>query len=246
MCLYLRNVYLMLAALLLFFSCENKKQDSSDEKVIKNYDKQGRLLQEIIYDELGKPDRVVKDYYKNGQVFQEAHYVNGYMQGFVKRYFEDGTLLSETPYDSGKIHGVENKYRKDGKLSYEAPYHKGFPCKGLKEYLLDGSLKTKYPFITITPIDNILRDEQYILEVALSDATTSVEYYSGKLKNGNCFAEGFEEFSNVKKGVLRIEYAVPPGRFLMEQIDVIAKMKTVQGNYYILERHYNVAVENRF
>src|SRR5687768_2297144 len=95
----LQHLYVLIAALC--FCCKSKVAD--EEGVVKNYDQEGRLIQEVIYDQKDATRRIVKDYYKNGQIFQQVEYINNLKQGVVKSYYEDGTLLRETPYDSGRV-----------------------------------------------------------------------------------------------------------------------------------------------
>jgi hypothetical protein len=66
------------------------------------------------------------------------------------------------------------------------------------------------------------------------------------LTDGKCIGKEAELLGTVKKGVLTLDYLLPSGSIVMERINIIAKMKTVQGNFYILQRSYNVAAENRY
>ncbi|HEY8934920.1 MAG TPA: hypothetical protein VIM65_06845 [Cyclobacteriaceae bacterium] len=228
-----------------FSSCKKSDTKPAYTDGFENvYTDDGTLLQRIKYIH-NDEDRIVRDYYKNGQLFQEIHYVNYKMQGEVKKFYEDGKPYMIVPYDSGKVDGIEIKYRKDGTLAYEAPYRKGKPITGLKEYLLDGSLKTQYPRLVIKPIDRMLTDEVYILQLSMSDGSHHVEYYEGKLTDGLYLGEDASQMYPVKKGVLNKEYYVPQGGFRMEQVSFIAKLKTSQGNYYFTKASYNLAVENR-
>jgi hypothetical protein len=50
---------------------------------------------------------------------------------------------------------------------------------------------------------------------------------------------------HTEKGVGKLYYMLPPGGFVMEKLNIIAKVKTDLNNYYITQLSYNLAVENR-
>ena len=223
----------------------DKKKPSQADGVKMDYYPGGQLRAEVVYKD-GKKNGTAKQYYQDGKLYLEIDYANNIKHGWVRRYYEDGKIYMETPYDSGMISGVQKKYRVGGKLSAEIPYYKDFPCIGLKEYLLDGSLKGKWPTIVIKPINNLWKDNQYMLRLSMSDATRAVEYYLGELSEGKSLAWDAERVLTVdSKGVGTLTFTLPQGAFMMKDVNIIAKVKTLQGNYYITQRRYNLAIENK-
>lgn len=219
-------------------------EDKTNGVVKANYP-DGSLRAEIPHVE-GLKHGMATEYYKTGKIFQTIEYAKGLKHGWAKRYWENGNLYQETPYDSGKIHGEQKKYREDGKLASVAVYEYDNPCVDLKEYLLDGKQKRDYPKIVITPIDNLWRDNEYILRLSVSDKTKSVEFFTGKLTNGRCLGDQASKVWNTdRNGVGEITITLPPGGFMMEELNIIAKVKTRQGNYYITQRKYNLAIQNK-
>lgn len=246
--------YLLPAILALFcYGClpitkedEKKQEKTKAEKdgVRKTFYSNGKLRSEVPIKN-GKKNGLAKDFYSDGTPHFEINYVDNVKQGITRMYYQNGKLYEETPYEKDKIHGVKKRYRQDGKLSTEAPYHLGEPCIGLKEYLTDGSPKTKYPTIVVTAINNLLREDRYILRLNMSDNAKNVTFYTGKLEDG-CINSSLEQiYQTPKKGVSEISIYLPPGAFLMEEINIVAKVKTALGNYYVTQRKYNVAIENR-
>jgi hypothetical protein len=239
------HILICLLSTVLFYSCSGDKKDGKEKDgLVKHYDAMGKLVQEANYKN-GRLNGLVTDYYKNGKVLQEVNYVNDIKHGIAKKYYEDGTLSRVTPYDSGIVDGIEYKYRKDGKPISEAIFDKGNPCIGLVEYLPDGSLKTKYPRIVVTPVDDMLRKDKYMLRVELSDGTKAVKWYLGKLTDGKYIGREAQDQWSVKNGVLTLEYYVPSGSFIMERINIIAVVKTFHNNDYITQYNYNISAENR-
>lgn len=80
----------------------------------------------------------------------------------------------------------------------------------------------------------------------MSEKVREVEYYTGELTNGNCIGEKAVKIWNTDRyGLAEIPFQVLPGQFLMQKVNVIAKVKTTLGNYLVIEKSMNVAVENR-
>lgn len=241
-----RLAYSLLASLFLHFSSCSlfKTQEDPAEESQRSYHPNGQLHKEII-DENDSVS-IYREYFNNGQIFQEIRSVNKLREGLVKKYHKDGVLYDEIPYVKGKIHGTEKKYRRSGDLMAEIPYHEGNLCKGLKEYTVDGKLKKRYPEIIITPIDNILKDESYTVQISLSDGSKSVEYYEGDLTDGKYIGDDAGKVWETSNGVGKLQFKIVRGMFIMEELNIIAKVKTIQGNYYITEKTYHVALDNRF
>lgn len=237
-------VFILLCSLV---SCKKSSEDlPTDPGVKKVYYPDGKIHKEVTFKN-GAKNGVSKEYYNNGQVFQEVNYENNLREGLAKRYFESGIVSQETPYKNDEMHGVQKRYRRSGQLMAEVPYHEGNVCVGLKEYTVDGKLKKRYPSIVVTPVDRIVIDGSYTLEIRLSDGTKGgVEYFEGKFTGGQYIDPGASRIWDVRDGVGRLVYRLPRGGFLMEEINIMAKMKTVQANYYITQTTYHLAAENRY
>jgi hypothetical protein len=231
---------------------KSKNDDGAEEKkekvtdgVIKSHFKSGKLRAEIPM-KAGKKEGLAVEYYENGNKFQEIEYKGGIKEGLAKKYYESGQLAQETNYHEGKYHGVQKKYRANGKLTTEASYSNDEPCKGLKEYLIDGAPKKKYPDIVLKTEDHIMQEGIYLLKISLSEKVKEVEYYTGQLTDGACLGEKAVKIWNTDRyGFADIKFQVLPGQFIMQKVNVIAKVKTTLGNYYVMEKAINIAAENR-
>lgn len=213
--------------------------------IITSHHANGKVRAEINYKD-GKKDGIAKEYYSTGSPYMEIEYKNGIKDGLAKRYYENGKLYQQTPYVNGKIQGKQLKYYEDGKPMAIIPYHQDEPCSGLVEYTLKGEVKKQYPTIVITPLNTLLKDNKYTLRLTLSDKSKNVQFYTGSLSKEGCV--GYETkkiWESETPGVTDLEYVLPRGHFIMDKINIIAKVKTVQGNYYFIQKPYNLAVENR-
>jgi hypothetical protein len=240
----LRLVFYLVSLVFVAFGCKSAAEKTASlNGHQKFYYPDGSLYLEGTYvDSVAHGD--FKQYFKNGNVYEEAHYVNGVQYGITKRYYENGSLSMEIPYDSGRVHGLQKKYRKDGTLAYEAPYHYDKPCIGLKEYYTSGRVVDKLPEIVITAEDKTWSDNRYSLHLSISNGMRAV-FFRGELTDGRYIGNKAEELYMESNGTARIDYHVGLGMMVMEKINIIAKVQSDLKNYYIIQRSFNVAVQNR-
>lgn len=248
----MKLVTCLIFSIFLFFQTSCDTESHSGKKnpkprmkdgVAKSFYKGGKLHSEIVYKDGKKTGKAI-EYYKNGGKSLEIDYKNGIKHGNVKRFFENGQLSELILYVDGKKNGVQKKWRENGKLVTEAPYMNDLPCQGLKEYLLDGSIKMNYPSIIITPINKLDTQGLYILRLTLSNKSRNVSYAKGIL-NSECISDALDPiFFDENTGVGEIRYYLSPGEFKMEEINIIAKVKTLLGNVKIIQKSYNVAIDN--
>jgi hypothetical protein len=217
--------------------------DPKDANIRRTYYPDGKIHKEIVTNN-GTKSGISKEYYKNGQVFQEVNYVANLREGIARRYFDTGVLSQETPYKNDKMHGIQKKYRRSGKLMAEIPYFEGHLCVGIKEYTTEGVVKVRYPDIEITPINTVQKDNSFILEISMSDNSKGVDYYTGELVDGKYIKEEMNSIFDTKGGVARIHYTIPKGDSRNETINIIAKVKTAQSNYYITQKSYRLSVRH--
>jgi antitoxin component YwqK of YwqJK toxin-antitoxin module len=231
---------------IVFFGCSNMEQDATKKKrdgLVKQYGKGGVLKNEIMYAN-SKKNGPAKTYYSDGTLRQEITYVNDTKHGIAITYYENGKKYQETMYDSGVIVDVRRKYRENGNLFAEIPYVNGETAKGLKEYLVDGTLKKNYPKIVIKELNQILKKSEFKLLINMSNNAKSVTFYRGQLTDGQVIGRDAGKIFRQSKGRAEITFPVPPGAFLMQKINIIAVVKTRLGNPYIVEKSYNLAIEN--
>ncbi len=222
-----------------------KKDEHVKDGITRLYYSDGKLRAEISM-KGGLRNGLATDYYTNGQKHLVINYVNNKNEGLVTKYYDNGRVDEETMYKDGKMHGLKKSYRKDGSLSAEVTYHNGLPCAGLKEYSPDGKLRKDLPKIVVEGIDKMLTENKYILRLRMSDNSTNVTFYRGKLTGGCLDDNNVREIYRGKtKGVAELDFYIGPGMFVMEEIPLIAKVKTPRGNYYVTQINHNLAIEYR-
>jgi len=248
----MKLVFALVAIGLLSCYPESKKGEEANGKVNPDGSKlatskysNGKVKAEITYKD-GKRNGMSRSYDKQGNLMLELPYVDDKREGMSKKYYAGGKQLSQTTeYRGDKIHGKQTKYRENGDLMSEARYENDFPCLGLKQYLTDNTLKQEYPAIRITPIDQIEAQGLYTLEISMSEKVSAVKYYSGKLSTSGCLTgDLFFILQNEAKKTGQLRYHLSPGGFIMEELNIIAAVTTLQGNTYITQRTYNLAIDN--
>jgi hypothetical protein len=233
----------ILVSLSTFISCKTfTEPDTSTgllNGVYKYYYANGNLYLEVSYKD-SILHGTTKQYFKNGTVYEQTEYDNGLKHGLEKRFYEDGKLCLETPYVKGKVHGIQRKFRKDGALAFEAPYHQGSSCVGLKEYYISGNLVENYPAIVIEEV----QDNQLSLRISLSQNVRHVEFYKGKLTEGKFISNEAESIAVETPGISKLDYLISSEAFATDTVNIIAKVKTDLGNYYIAQAQYSPGAIN--
>lgn len=243
---------------LLLLSCGpgNKKEkvgpkdtvavDSLGQKVVRSYFPGGKTKSEVIYKN-GKKNGVARTYDSDGSVILELPYVDDMREGTSKKYYAGGKVLAQTTeYKNNKMNGFQTRYRGNGDLMSEARYEDDFPCTELREYLENKALKKKYPAIEIKVQNTMDMNGVYKLKISLSERARTIKFYEGKLTSTGCMGDQlnyllFDEATRTAE----ISYRLPPGGFVMEELNIIAAYETLMGNTAIAQRKYHVAVDNK-
>jgi hypothetical protein len=224
-------------------STTDKSKSDAEKLQVTKY-ANGKRKAEVPYKD-GKRNGMSKSYDMKGNISLELPYVNDKREGQSKKYYEGGKqVFQTTEYKDDKMHGVQVKYRLNGAVMSEARFENGYPCAGLKQYLTDNTLKQKYPKIIVKPIDMLETTGSYVLEISMSEKVREVKYYTGKLSPSGCLSDNLYYVmldEQRKTGILK--YNLQPGGFLMEELNIIAAVETLQGNTYITQRTYNLAID---
>jgi antitoxin component YwqK of YwqJK toxin-antitoxin module len=220
-------------------------KDSLRDGPTKNYDNQGRLLSEVNYINNVKEGTVTNYYAESGKVSSVFEYRAGVKQGDEIWYYENGKEYRITPYVDGKMNGVQKYYYETGELMAEVPYYNNWPGKGLKEYNKDGSLVTGYPTIAISKEDHLANANSVLLKFSLSDKSTDVVFYRGKLYQGIYLSDELSTMAT-QNGMTQISFNLPKGARVDQNVDIVANYKTKYGIPCILTTTYRLQIYNTF
>ena len=236
-------IFCLLSSCIPDFGAKEPKE-KKNENLVKTFYPDGTLKTEVPI-ENKKKNGLAKAYYADGKLRQSIEYMNGFKHGEATTYYENGNKYQVSRYKYGKLHGIRERYHEDGKLMSEVPYYEGDPAAGLKEYLLDGSLKKKYPHLVIKAEDQLIRNNVYKIHLQVSDGNKRVKYYLGSLDENGVVPKGTPRLEDNGKGKATMEFALPPGAFIMKELPLIAEVTTLQGNTYFIQHKHNLSVENR-
>ncbi len=244
--------FLLISIFFAILSCENIKKDKgpgqenksekndSEIQVRKKYNDEGRVITEVPYRGNLKHG-VAKHFYPNGKVSMEIPYVNNQKQGTSYYYYTNGNVFRTTPYVNGKIQGIRKKYYENGKLMAEIPYRNGQPISGLKEWTEDGKLLTRYPKIIFKEINKVESENKIYLQIYFSDKSKNVEFYKNSI---NTKKDTIRTLLIVENGISLLEYYVPQGKVLNENIEIVGIKKTKRRNEYVDAAKYQLIVKN--
>jgi len=241
------KAFILLIGIALSCTPHKKAQEDDPQKkdgVIKSYRKNGTLFSEVTMKN-GLRNGVSRNFFANEKVSIEANYKDEKKDGVYRQFYEDGTLMKEIEYKEDLIDGLSKKFRNDGKPAWQARFRNDSPCLGLVEYYLNGTKKTEYPTIVIETVDRIKDLGEFTLNIRMSDGTTTVTFYEGQLTPSGCFDQlKTREIVPQKKGKCSLEYHLVPGTFVMEELHIIAVVKTAQSNSYVATTSYNLSISN--
>ncbi|WP_421890139.1 toxin-antitoxin system YwqK family antitoxin [Marinoscillum sp.] len=245
----MKNLILPLA-LCLLFSCDQinsfigSKTAEEADNVVKNYYENGELKSIYTVNELRQKHGTAKIYKKNGTLSKSFEYENGEKIKAIS-YYKNGNPLMEINYKNDVKDGPFKRFYQNGKLESEATFKENFPGKGLKEYTSSGSLKKQYPELIVKGIDQMSLNGRYIIEVYFDKNPGRGTYYIGSLTEDTFLNYRLDEMERVNyRGRLVITPA--PGVIIMEKLNFVGEFKTPTGNKYIVEKSFNLAIDNSF
>jgi hypothetical protein len=221
---------------------ESQMKDGMRNGLTKNYDEKGRLLStaELVND---KYEGWLITYNSlNGKVTAKSHYKDDKQNGSVTTYYDEGQLYREETYINGRLDSLVKTYWPDGRLQAEVYYKMGAPGVGLKEIDRDGK-PVKQPEIIVREINKLASQNAVTVKVYLSDNNPKVDFFLGELKDGIYLDSGKLKVKS-KDGVADLQYKVLKRHSLKEKISIIAKVRTKYGNTLVLNRNYNLVVNN--
>jgi hypothetical protein len=185
-------------------------------------------------------------YYETGEKQYEIPYVNGKKDGLVKFFYKSGRLYRSTTYKEGLKQGLQKKYWEIGKIKSEMRFEKDMMCKGLREITKAGKQKAE-PKIIVKHVNLLDQSGMYHLELSMNKKYKYVQFYIGDLLNGKCLPVKVRSHLSgleTKKGKATFAFSVPKGRHINRDIPIVAVVKTLYQNHYILSVKTNVSIRN--
>ena len=207
-------------------------------------------------------------YYENGNLKSLQYLKNGKREGTWKKFNEQGKVVEETQYKDNLIDGFAIKYTyrslrplqkwhykhglKDGKQEFfhqngnpmaVVYFSDNHPCMGTEEWNEQGE-KINNDFTISTREENtVLVNNKLRFHITLSQAKDDdvVQVISDKDAD-SCPKALYNVLG--EKGEFIVEYTVPRGGFVMEQLKLLAIRKTAMGNRFMKTKTISVAADN--
>jgi hypothetical protein len=231
----------LICALIFLAACQPKESVETAEgnvSFIRKYYPNGQLKAEVQV-EFNRRNGLARSFYEDGSLRQSIEYLNGLKHGEARTYYENGNLFMVSRYKHNQLHGIRERYHPNGQLMSEAPFFEDKPTVGLREYLLDGTPRKYYPIIVVEQ-DGQLASGQLRFKVSLSDGTKRVKYFAGRL-HPEGYIDRADELETHQEGETYVNVELPRDRAATERISLIAEVKTLQGNTYVVSHEHHVA-----
>jgi len=241
---------LQIIILLCFFSCDKiesflgKNDTPENSNIVKNYYENGKLKSYYTINDLRQKHGVAKSFNQKGVLTKSFEYVNGEKVKAMTHY-ENGNPLLEINYKNEIKDGLLKRYYESGQVESEIEYKENFPGMGLKEYTKSGQLKKNYPNLIVKGHDRLDVNGKYIIEVYFDKNPGRGTYYLGELAEGKYLSYRLEK---LERSNYRGQFILkpPPGAVIMEKLSFVGEFKTPTGNKYIVQKYFNLAVDNTY
>ena len=246
----MKNKLFTIAVILSLISCDKidsflgKDNTSANSNVVKSYYENGKLKSYYTINELRQKHGVAKSFNQKGVLTKSFEYVNGEKVKAMTHY-ENGNPLLEINYKNEIKDGLLKRFYETGQVESEIEYKENFPGIGLKEYTKSGQLKTNYPNLIVRGHDRIDVNGKYIIEVYFDKNPGRGTYYLGELLEGKYLSYRLEKLERSNyRGQFILE--PPPGAVILEKLSFVGEFKTPTGNKYIVQKNFNLAIDNAY
>lgn len=244
----MKNLFYFLIPLLLCLSCDQIKSYTEkvtvaeNPNVVKKYHQNGKLRAYYEVNDIKKRHGDAKFYNEKGILTKSFVYENGEKINAMQ-YYENGNPLMEVNYINDAKDGYTRRFYENGKIESEILYRDNQPGKGLKEYSKSGKLRAWYPNFIIEPIDQLQTNGKYTINVYFDKQPARGNYYMGQLTDGIFMNTSLRKLG---KSNYKGQFVMKPARgtILMEKLYFVGEYKTPTGNKYIVEKTFNLAIDN--
>lgn len=186
-----------------------------------------------------------KDFNKEGKLVKEMNFENDLLNGICTQYtYRTGRIQTKIYYKNGDKDGLEEQYYPNGKPKSKAFYKDDRPCIGLQEWQ-DNGKEIKNDFkISVSEKNDVMMTNMLTYYIHLSDPQTDDEVYHLYDKGtGECLGS-IARLEKTEGNSFKLQFNVPKGGFVMEQVTIAAMRKTKFGNTFIKLHHFNAASNN--
>lgn len=229
------------------FSWKDAEKPTYYDGGVRSYFENGKVKSVCFLDSAKRKHGTCISYYESGYIKNKIVYVHGDKVRGISYYENTDTPALDVSYSNGMKNGTRRRYHENGKLASQFDYLDNKPGKGLVEFKKNGEKVKGYPKLIIKPKDLINTHGKYILEIYFDKNANRGEYFIGELYEGS-FLKTNPNLARLQSedGKARYEIFVPKGMFRMDKLNFVAKYETRRGNPYIVEKSFNLAVDNPY
>jgi len=201
-------------------------------------------IAEIQYKKDFKKSGTWKKFNKDGKLYEEISFDNDYLEGVSSKYtYRTGKLLRRLNYKSGMKEGKQEFYYNNGRPKAVVYYHYNKPAKGTEEWQEDGKKIANDFKISVREQNKLLLENRLLYYIKLENPQPDDEVYVMANEEEENLATTVYSLGKVNDEFL-LEYKVAPGGFIMETVKIGAFRKTAMGNTLIRTQSINVSANN--
>ncbi len=182
-----------------------------------------------------------REYNKEGHLYSEIYFKKGLLDSTSTEYtYRTGKVLTRVTYKDGLKNGLEELYYSNGKPKSKAYYAFGLPCYGTEEWLDNGKKINNDFKINIQENDQIALQNKLSYIITLENPEEDDVVYR-VLQVGEGQAVGSTYPLIKTNGRFVLEFDVPKGGFVMENVVLAAYRSTGFKNTYIKKTSFNIS-----
>lgn len=192
-----------------------------------------------------KADGVWKEFNKEGKLYSEICFKDGLFEGTSTVYtYRTGKVQERITFNRGIKNGLEEFYYPNGNPKSKILYNSGEPCRNIEEWY-DGGEKVKNDFkISITESNDVLMKNTLTYSIRLDNPKPDDKVYReiGPAPNECEFGQLF--LLKEDNGIHILQFEIPKGGFIMQEVKIVAFRKTAFGNTCSKTKIFNAASNN--
>lgn len=201
-------------------------------------------LKAFQYMKNGKREGNWKKFNEQGKVVEETQYQDNLLDGFAMKYtYRSLKLLQKWHYKHGLKDGKQEFFHQNGKPMAVVYFSNNHPCLGTKEWNEQGEEIDNDFTISVREENTLLVNNKLSFYITLSQPREDdeIQVISDK-DTSQCPTALYNVLK--EKGNFVVEYKVPRGGFVMEQLRLLAIRKTAMGNRFLKTKTVSVAGDN--
>jgi|GEM_PF-1669022 len=207
------------------------------------YHENGKLASYQIFDRGIKTGRWRK-FNKDGREYWNAGFKHGSLDGLAEEYsYKSIKLMCRKNYENGRESGKQEYFHTDGKPKSVVYFIDGYAAMGTREWTPSGNEINNDFKITVAEKNEVLLQGKLFFYISLQGLQAGDEVYEISPRDTGNKISTLRHLIK-EGGHYVIEYYIPKGGFIMEEVHLAAYRKTGYGNIFIKKTKFMASANN--